>query len=253
MIPLKITLLGMALCLSVSKAAGQAASDPVAESPAASALTSVPAPKGAKLPIGLLLRRISDFSSWQINFNYAKDKEKASPEHPAEYGFGLDADFLPAPLRRITLTRTRPRYLAVSVDVKGNVLEQSSDGVQEFLHNPRSGQMMSLIRDDTTPLRICDFAKVDFPDMEWVSKETFTGIQSIGEIECLVFQKEGKTAWIDAQTRFPVLWRKEGETRTFQQLPPPTGMVQLSRKAQELSEEYQRALHRLLKPRPRGG
>jgi hypothetical protein len=69
-------------------------------------------------------------------------------------------------------------------------------------------------------------AQGNFPDFDWVSSKTYIGSQK----GMFIFQEggdNGATAWVAANTCYPVSWKKGKETRMFQILPPPTDTLTL--------------------------
>lgn len=233
-------LLLVSICLSIVQAADSGSS-----------VTTESVPKGP------LLRRIPDFSAWRISYFYSQDKarqEKTTPvaDDSINYDAGPDPDFLPFVPRRVSITRTKTYFLAVIEDVKGNSIEQFFDGVNEFVTGSRFQGVTYVSREPTVPFFLPDFRNVDFPDMEWISSETFKGVQAVSDNRCMFFEKDGMQVWINLESRLPVLWKRGGETRTFQQLPAPTVMMQIPPKMREVREEMERSAKRLLKPCPRG-
>jgi hypothetical protein len=208
-----------------------------------------------QLPSGPLLQRIPNNSSWRVNFSYDQDKQPAvdgkAPRAPARD----DTFFLSGAPRTIVITRTNPRWLAVTTDVDGNKLEQWSDGSTQLVSgsgdngtSPRGAFVLTKTTPTGQATDHMDFSTMDFPDMEWISKETFKGIQKNSERAFLVFENEGMTVWIDLESRFPILWKKEGETRSFEQLPAPTKMVELPAQAADLAKSIQKDMSRLKRP-----
>jgi len=89
--------------------------------------------------------------------------------------------------------------------------------------------------------------------MGWISAGTYTGIQKAVGRDCIVFQKDDMTAWVDEDTRYPVKWQRGGEIRTFAQLPPPAAPLVLPPEVTKLSEAIKREKEILMRPIPRGG
>lgn len=217
-----------------------------------SALAADPAITQEPLPPGFLLRRIPDFSSWRISFTYTQDKAKPAEEKQPDYPPNAETYGLPFAPRSITITRTKPRWLVVIQDVKGNTMEQCSDGLSEFVSGSTLPEALLVPRTPMVsgPENLTDYGRVDFPNLEWISKETYMGTQTNNERTYLVFTKGDMTAWIDSASRLPVLWKQGGETRTFEQLPSPSKMVDLPPQAAALAEAIKKDLERLKRPGP---
>lgn len=187
------------------------------------------------LPPGPLLKRTEAFSIWQITYTYAADKEAkahASPSPGEAKSPGAIPQYpeskitqLPAVPRTITITRTKPLWLAETIDVKGHKLVDCSDGQQEYMKLPAMTSATLFQTGFTGERDLINFGSVDFPDLEWVSAKTFAGIKQLGSASYLIFTQDDMTAWIDLESRLPVQWQKGSESRTFLQLPPPSGML----------------------------
>jgi len=204
-------------------------------------------------PSGPLLNRMGDFSAMEITYSYAQDQAKASAGAPS-------APPLPAPLpsyvpvtppRVVTLTRTKPIWHVVRVDTLGNKIEQWSNGTDVFC--VASGLPEPMLDTHDVYSGFPDYTVIDFPDMGWVSLQTYQGVQPKGGRPCLVFAKDDMTAWVDAESRLPVQWQKGGETRTFRQLPPPTERLELPSKIAALAAIRAHDFKRLLRPIVNGG
>jgi hypothetical protein len=136
-------------------------------------------------------------------------------------------------------------------DIAGYTIDQwISDGTTFYMTSGSDGPSVV-----PTSLRkyFGNFTAADFPDMQVVSPQTFTGIQKVGSASCLVFTQDDVTAWIDVETRYPVAWRLGSETRTFTQLSPPQSMQVLPQQFEKLSDGLKRSEEYLKRRVPRGG
>jgi hypothetical protein len=247
-----ILLLGATLCGSVVMGQQPAA-------PAGSQIVAnQPAPAKPPLPSGPLLRRQANYSKWQILYNYPEAKVKANAggkqKSPSDV-HGADLSEMP---RSITITRTRPLWHAVTVFLSGNILEQGGDPDCNLVLPGGNGAAFSAPTDaDGHLLGFADFSKVDYPDMDWISPQTYVGEQVIaGGISCLVFQNgsvDPITVWVNKETRFPVLWKQGEVTRTFQQLPPPDRPLEFSPGLNKLFQGIKKDLARFKRAVPLGG
>ncbi len=50
---------------------------------------------------------------------------------------------------------------------------------EPLLHDPVPGQIYAQ--------GLPDFKRVDFPDMDWLSAQTYAGVESMGGRQCLIF------------------------------------------------------------------
>jgi hypothetical protein len=178
------------------------------------------------IPAGPLLKKGGEFCAWQILYSYAGSPapESSNP-------------LLSAAPRKVTFMRCKTLWHAVTQDLAGNVLEQCFDGITEYIIGTKQQAPVFCPTDDTggRTKTLFDFGSGNYPDMDWISVATFIKIQSLEGRDCLLFQKGDMMAWVDEHTRFPVLWRRGGETRVFQQLPAPTS-IQFPPKVANFSE-----------------
>jgi len=166
---------------------------------------------------GPLIRQPGKFCSWRIDFSHPEDKQKPAGRSPQFLPRGNNA-MLPLPPRTITFIRTAPLWRAVTVNVSGHMLLQCSDGVNEFIQTSNMQYPGVAPRDVITGKRMdgmVDFSSGRFPDMDWISASTFIGMQAVHTYQCLVFTNGDMTAWVDNDSRFPVLWQRAGEVRKF--------------------------------------
>lgn len=198
-------------------------------------------PASQSIPDGPLLRKPGEFCAWQILFSYAAS-------HPL-----AGNPLLPAPPRKVVFTRTKKLWHAITHDIAENVLEQCFDGNQEYIiGTTQEAPTFCPTEEGHRASYLVDFGAGNYPDMEWVSQSTFVRMESVQDRPCLVFQKDDMVAWVDEQTRFPFLWRRGAETRVFQQLPPPTNMLQLPAKVVKFTEALKRDAEALSRSSRRG-
>ncbi len=177
----------------------------------------------------------------QITYSYPDDQTKpaASAKSPPPPGPAL---FPNTPIRQLTLTRAKTLWHALRVDIYGNSMGKWYDGREYFYEAAGiSGPQANDAATDQFNLKVLpDFTRVDFPDMAWVSPQTYSGVETVETRRCMVFKKDDMTAWIDLESRFPVQWKRGGETRIFQQLPPPEGPLVLPPKIAAIAESLKR-------------
>ncbi len=202
-----------------------------------------------QLPTGRLLKAAPQNSCWEIKYDYGKDvRPKGSPPEiqPLQAG---------SPSEKSVSRDHRP--LSVKVTKAPGVLYEETQALSgetwrrwhfgkshlEILELGRNGRVQAVSSLDSKNELVSTYEKEDFPDFRWISASTFSGIQKVGSVDCLLFSGEValaprrlpimepdevlppetssltkvKTlAWIDAETRLPVRWQRESEIRTFQ-------------------------------------
>jgi hypothetical protein len=96
-----------------------------------------------------------------------------------------------------------------------------------------------------------DFSKSDFHGFEWISGKNFTGVQSIGGVECMVFKdtlkgQEGETheaqAVVDYKTRLPVSLQVGEGLTTYQFSPAPSSQLNPPAKIASLADQWRKRL-----------
>ncbi|HEX4086238.1 MAG TPA: hypothetical protein VHY22_15080 [Chthoniobacteraceae bacterium] len=179
------------------------------------------------LPSGPLVARAPDFSKWEID--YYNSAIPASSGNQAGGQPGSDAP------KSVTVTRTKPLWHAVLLRGDGSKSEEWYDGVCKYEVGPDS---------KVTPISnfnpgyhnaYLDYSNSDFPDMEFVSRNTYLGLQK-GTSDW-VFQSgtDGPKAWIDSTTRLPVRWQQGSEVRVIKFLQPPAQPLVLPKNIAPLS------------------
>ena len=205
-----------------------------------------PALEKTPLPSGPLVSRMPTFSMWRVLYSYASDK--AAPKvggggkPPAP---DRQSDVMVLPPRAVTITRTMPIYHIARVDTDNRVEELWFDGSNPYVISPglpgpslpgRNASGGSAIPSEL------DFSHTDFPDVEWVSPQTYLGTLKGESTSYLLFRKgdTGPTVWIDADTRRPARWQNSSETRTFEYLNAPAEKLTLPPAVLEASKTIRR-------------
>lgn len=178
------------------------------------------------LPPGPLLKRIADLSTWKVSYVYPQDQSKSDIKPYDSLPWSKDLS-LPAPTRSITILVAKPKWLATTVDVKGNQLVQCSDGVADYCYVSTTKAVGTLPYDQSgnPPANLINFQRADFPDLDWISPATYVTLKKTESGGYMIFQKDDMTAWIDLETRWPIQWQKGKEIRKFRQLPPSPAIV----------------------------
>lgn len=175
------------------------------------------------LPPGPWLDNGGDFSAWQITYSYPSDNIKPPAGGAAPTPTPPPNGFLALPIRTVTITRVKETYHVEMIQVDREKFDKWFDGTASYYRRPGSDQ--PYILQPNNRIAFPDLGSSGFPDMQWIAKDNYMGMQSVGGSSCLVFSKGDMTVWIGVQSRFPVQWRRGGETRTFKQLPAPTELV----------------------------
>jgi hypothetical protein len=166
-----------------------------------------------------------DFAAWRIDYVYPEDnkmddatKKNGPPDTvipEPKNGFSL------VPPRQITITWAKPQGHAVIVDIKGNHLDEWSNG--EYCVISKSSLPPMLPPTGPKKLQLFPDFTHGFPDTEWISSATFSGNQPMGGRLCLHFSKDDMQFWMDAKTHDPVQGQKGDVKRTYLRMASPSG------------------------------
>jgi len=203
------------------------------------------------LPPGPLVASIANTASWEIVFQYRDDEDREG--RPAGNSSMHQRD-----PKRIELIRTQPLWHAIVVDGAGSTREFWSNGILIYTPPPDGAQPMILAvnresldpRVQTRVLAALGSGK--FPDFEWLTQASYQGMEKKAGRNCLIFQNDDKEAWIDAESRAPILWRQGVEVRTFLQKSAPPAMLSLPEGFSAILQKLKIDVERLER-KPRNG
>jgi hypothetical protein len=187
------------------------------------------------LPQGPLLNRLPDFAMYEIDFTYSSDGKQAPPKPSLSVVAVM-------PPRKVTVTKTKPILHTLVVDTLGRSLESWFDGTTAYIQSAGNSGPYAFSTDKIGSVsRFLNVGQNDFPDVDWVSPATYVGLQPMGNGSCLVFSDKtgGAKVWVDAASRFPVRWEKNGEVRTFKLLQAPTESLELPENIAKIRKELQ--------------
>lgn len=209
------------------------------------------------LPQGTLLKPLPDFTKAFISYESSKD---AAP---------LPAD---AP-HRATVARTQNILHEEIVDGRGCCADTWYLGVRQY-RKPHGGTAWFLsepARANTAQDSSYDpLPAIGFRNWHWVGPETYVGTVLLGGKECLAFVPEGPgtfgkntehlaerlgkaphVAYVDAESRLPVLQRMGTATQTFRFESLPPGLLTLPADLSAQIRATEEARARLLQAAPR--
>lgn len=201
-------------------------------------------PKPKQIPTGPLLQQPGAWCAWQISFSYA-------PNSSAPVASSL----LPSRTRSIRFERTGSIWQALTEDTKGEKILQFHDGTDEFVAYGKQTDASIVQRkmEGVPGPTLFDFGTGAFPDLEWISHQTFERFDSYQGSPCLVFVRDKTVVLVDEQSRLPLLWKNQGETRAFEYSPAPTTRIPLPPAVFKTAGEIKKAREAISRPIPRGG
>ncbi|MEI8234661.1 MAG: hypothetical protein WCH57_08245 [Verrucomicrobiota bacterium] len=223
----------------------------------------------AQLPAGPLLARVPQNTRWEIKFTYGKGgdtlkkaaAEALPPASDPSSGKTVSSD---PRLRRVMVIKTPEALYEETLTMSGDISRRWHYNRLnlEILQFGQNGFIQPLSTHDTLNELVSSYQSRDFSDLGWISASSFRGIKKIGELDCLFFSDEVaipprmlppmspseinsppaapppkvKTfAWIDAETRLPVRWQRESETRSYR-FEPATPIPELPPEGKHLHD-----------------
>jgi len=185
--------------------------------------------KKAEPPSMPLVAKVPETVEWTITPQYA-EVTAAAP----------GATSAPVPRYRVTQVRTTKTGQLKRDQVTmgdGSVTEQWYSDAMFFSTSPDGeviideiAQILPLDVDSPSPQ-----VATGFPGVKWLKLENFAGVDVVDKRPSYHFAKEAIEAWIDVETRLPVMYRSGGVTYRFkfsQTSPPPL----------TVSDKYQAAI-----------
>lgn len=202
------------------------------------------------LPAGPWLASPGNMAKWEVSYSYEIDKHNGTKD--AAYEALKATDYFSRLPRLVIIERTKPTFSEATTDVAGNVLLRWVNGNTQIIHSPGAAPQLA----SGVGLHYIDYNQIDFPDVEWVSANTYAGTGVMDQKTCWLFKKPGDSSvavWIDTSTRLPVLWSRTDETRRFKFMPAPTEALRAPPEIKPLLDQVQRAAQIQARPIPHGG
>ncbi len=189
-----------------------------------------PSAEKPSLPPGPpVMTQMPDFAQWTVDYSYADgaDPASSSPQAGLTEGnaMGLSVGPIVADMRlvRVVYTKTGTvRHEEWSFDKGSREVWAMGDVIVR-----RGPESSALVPNNDAGLE----GNV-FPELDWLSKETFTGTQTKDGVQYLVFKKNWynddrsfvgtSIAYIDPDTRYPASFQFGNQTRRYTIQAPPT-------------------------------
>lgn len=235
-----------------------------------------------KLPVippgPLIIEHMPDYAQWAIDYTYTDAPKpgqesdlvaryrKLAQEDPSVAKAMADPHFLD------TLEPARPIHVVVT---KTGVIRHVDKNLERSLHDEiwMNGDVTIERRPGVPNLVVSlgnPLIQNDFPEFSWISKEAFSGVESVNGHPCLVFKQQvdpvglehpgltgiGGTipviAYVDLKTRYPVSLQFGVETRQISILSAPTEQLvvpdEFAAAAKTTLDRIQKAIPRLSPP-----
>ena len=211
------------------------------------------------LPPGPLVQmRAPDFAQWVVTVTPTlafgnSNSTSTPPGTDASTATGSqDAGKLPTWTSQITMTKTRTIILREVRNQTGQTWTTwCTPGLQSTL-SPDSKSWIMQSRaanaDPTVPTaNYEDYSQTDFLGFDWINLSKYVGIKVFNGSKCIFFQDsanggEGRSAYIDLETRLPNTLNAEGKTITYAFKAPPTTELTLPPLLAQLLKNRQKQL-----------
>jgi len=214
-------------------------------------MQAVAAPENKPLPRGPLLARMPEFSHWIVTFSYP-DAAKSGP------GAGQRR------LQTVDVIKTKGIYYEQRSYEDGSKSENWYVGNLVIYRVNASGRLniceASARGDFGDSSLYCDYGKTDFPQLSWISPKSYTGTQTTGTTEYLLFQEtvenfatQGSAAvvaCVEEQTRVPSWIRSRQVSLSYEYGEPPSTMLALPTDIQRLLENRNAVIKALMTSTP---
>ncbi len=201
-----------------------------------------------EIPSGPLLNSAPAFSQWIITISYPDDKKENGVANPSDPAKPIPENLAARP-RTITTTKTGEIIHEETVTVGGNKLENWQINGDFYIKFPGNSFWSAYEKSGppTSDSRVALLPACGFRGLDWINKYTYAGKIKSASGFWLVFVPGGREtvnaqdptklkvldtlptlAYVDAETRLPVMARADGVTRAFSfTQPPPTSLQTL--------------------------
>jgi hypothetical protein len=150
---------------------------------------------------------------------------------------------------KTSIVKTMNIYKVTSVDFQGRAETIWSDGKKSAHETSFGAERIVKPASSFDRGGYCDFSSGDFEGFDWISTNNFTGIKDFKGRKCLVFTEvlrnkeylvisaNTNIAYIDLETRFPVMKTDNDLTIIFNYLNPPSGELSVPPKVRQIFDE----------------
>jgi len=198
-----------------------------------------PAASPVPLAPGPLLNFAPSFAQWLVSTT-SGTAAAVIPDAQTKYA------------ERTLVRKTGPIRYEVTVYDDGRKVEKWCEGADQAtiipgIKNPELSNGAGMAKGN---IQFTDYSKADFAGFEWISKGNYVGVQTMEGIPCIVFHVDttddgdtatpstagtaagsatpsGRSAWIDAEKRLPVLLQDDNVITFYQMEPAPTTQLVL--------------------------
>jgi hypothetical protein len=184
---------------------------------------------------GPLLNRAPDYSQWLVSVKSGTTSAVEVPTARTSYD------------QRTLIRKTGTIRDVITVTGTGQRTDKWCEGGLQASVTPGGGTPGVSMYTPTALFNTgyTDYSKSDFPGFEWISRNNYIGRQTMQGVDCIVFRDPpapdasstpaaspaaasqvippiGRTAYIAAEGRLPVLLQVDNVTTSYQWMQPPT-------------------------------
>jgi hypothetical protein len=231
------------------------------------------------LPTGPLLKRTPDYSTWSVTVQKSKPGGEKSPK--ADAGDGKNDPEKPAAVTQSRVVKTGATILELNVDVWGKKEEiWHLSGLRAMKPPDSSSPIIAPDSGGGSDIYSTNFTVSDFAGLDWISAGTYTGMAKYQGRDCLEFKsyvsplnarareeeliaidqakafgesparelRVPAAAYIDLETRLPLLVTFGEEKRIYQYGAPPQAPLALPPELAGPVKAYVQRIKRLSAP-----
>ena len=228
------------------------------------------------LPAGPLLNRTPDYSTWTVSIQKSKTAGEKSPKTGAVDG--KNSQEKPAVVTQSRIVKTGSTILELNVDVQGKKEEiWHLSGLRAMKPPDASPPIIAPDTGGGSDIYSTNFAVSDFAGLDWITANTFTGMAKYQGRDCIEFKatvsplnardrqeeaiaigqaiafgqpappvfKVAAVAYIDLETRLPLVVTFGKEKRIYQYGTPPTADLTLPAELANAVKEREKQMKRL--------
>ncbi len=247
-------------------------------------------PEIPPLPEGPLLNRTPSFSTWSVTIEGAPmggaaatsgTAATSSPAKTSEAAGQSDDQAKSSPAKISKVVKTEPTIFEVNVDGRGQRTEMwHHEGIRVVKLPGAAAPIIIPSRSAANDIYTVDFTKSDFAGLDWIAADCYKGMAKFQGRDCIMLEgtvspldanakaqeasamagEDGShfekmevraTAYIELQSRLPLLVTFGSEKRTYQYGPAPTAPLTLPPDIATPVKAYAERMRRLSAPAAR--
>jgi hypothetical protein len=201
-----------------------------------SAQTAASSPRPTPPPGPLIQTRAPNMSQWVISTKVAPASTGTSAALPENANKGA--------AKYVVVTKTGNIINTLIVHEDRNVWSVWNDGALHMVVSPDGKQVGEAVRpldpDAANPYYF-DYSQTDFPGFEWMTLDSYQDLKTYQGRQVLIFMKgAGQIAYIDEETRLPLLLVDTEGIHFYAFRTPPAAMLKLPDNVQQYLLDQER-------------